>query len=64
MRRLATLVRNVPGLQPALPALAWPGADRAHLDGLAASLGWGRITTRVPRWAGEPISPPLPAVSG
>jgi DNA polymerase-1 len=50
IRELATLVRDVPGLDAALDDLAWPGADPAGFGALCGRLGWGRIATRVPRW--------------
>ena len=51
VRELATLVREVPGLEADLEDLAWRGADRAVVDALFERLGWGRIATRIPLWA-------------
>jgi 5'-3' exonuclease len=50
-RELATLVHDVPGLEARLPALRYAGADRREVETLFVSLGWGRIATRIPRWA-------------
>jgi hypothetical protein len=50
VRELATLVRDVPALEAGLERLAWHGASAADFDALCRRLGWGRITTRVPRW--------------
>jgi 5'-3' exonuclease len=53
VRELATVVRDVPGVRAELAELAWRGADRTAFEELCQNLGWGRIATRVPRWAGE-----------
>jgi 5'-3' exonuclease len=53
-RRLATLVRDVPGLAVALEDLAWAGADRALAGPLFERLGWRGLAARVPRWADSP----------
>jgi DNA polymerase-1 len=50
-RELATLVRAVPGVRADLRQLRWRGADRARAQSLFERLGWGRIATRIPRWA-------------
>jgi 5'-3' exonuclease len=50
-RALATLRRDVPGLDLDLAGLAWPGADRHATLALFERLGWGKIATRIPRWA-------------
>ena len=50
-RELATLRRDVPGLAAELADLAWRGADRAAVETLFARLGWGKIATRITRWA-------------
>jgi len=50
-RALATLRRDVPGLAAELGGLAWRGADRAAIEPLFARLGWGKIATRITRWA-------------
>jgi len=41
----------VPGLAAELQALLWRGADRAAVESLFARLGWGKIATRITRWA-------------
>lgn len=51
IRELATVVREVPGVKCDLPGLVWQGADRQAFEALCAGLGWGRIATRIPRWA-------------
>jgi 5'-3' exonuclease len=50
-RELATLVRAVPGVRADLRQLRYRGAGRDAVETLFGRLGWGRITTRVPRWA-------------
>jgi len=50
-RALATLRRDVPGLHADLRRLAYRGADRTRVETLFGELGWGRITTRIHRWA-------------
>jgi len=50
-RELATLVRDVPGVRALLREMYWVGANRAEVETLFEGLGWGRIATRVPRWA-------------
>ncbi len=50
-RALATLRRDVPGLAAELSGLCWRGADRPAIEALFARLGWGKIATRIPRWA-------------
>jgi DNA polymerase-1 len=52
-RALATLRLDVPGLRADLRRLAYRGADRETVEGLFAKLGWGQITTRIPRWTGR-----------
>ncbi len=53
VRELATVVRAVPGLGVKLGELRWRGAIRGEVETLFGELGWGRIATRIPRWAGE-----------
>lgn len=50
-RELATLVCDVPGLAARLPAVRYTGADRRAVETLFERLGWGRIATRIQRWA-------------
>ena len=50
-RELATLVRDVPGVRALLREMRWAGANRGEIETLFENLGWGRIATRVPRWA-------------
>jgi 5'-3' exonuclease len=50
-RALATLRRDVPGIAADLPGLVWRGADRAAIEPLFERLGWGKIATRITRWA-------------
>jgi 5'-3' exonuclease len=50
-RGLATLVRDVPGVEGGLRRLRYRGAERAGVERIFQRLGWGRIATRVPRWA-------------
>jgi DNA polymerase-1 len=52
-RALATLRCDVPGLRADLRRLAYRGAERETVEALFAELGWGQITTRIPRWAGR-----------
>jgi 5'-3' exonuclease len=49
-RELATVRRDVPGVQAGLRALRYRGAERGAWEGLCERLGWGRIASRVPRW--------------
>ncbi len=51
IRELATVVREVPGIEAPLDAVAWQGADRERFPDLCEALGWGRIATRAHRWA-------------
>ena len=51
-RELATVVRDVPGVRADLRRLRWRGARRSRVEPLFERLGWGRIATRIPRWAG------------
>jgi DNA polymerase-1 len=48
-RRLATLVRDVPGVAAGLRDLQWKVRDHTVAEALFESLGWDRITTRIPR---------------
>ncbi|MBW2268550.1 MAG: exodeoxyribonuclease IX [Deltaproteobacteria bacterium] len=48
-RGLATLVRDVPGLRGDLRCLQWKLSDHTVAEALFESLGWDRITTRIPR---------------
>jgi 5'-3' exonuclease len=50
-RSLATLRRDVPGMTADPGRLAWHGAERAAIERLFDRLGWGKIATRIPRWA-------------
>ncbi len=50
-RELATVRRDVPGVAGGLRGLRYRGADRAGVERLFERLGWGRIATRIPRWA-------------
>lgn len=50
-RELATLRRDVPGARQPLEELRWRGAHRASVEQLFARLGWGKIATRIRRWA-------------
>jgi len=50
-RELATLVRDVPGVRALLREMHWAGANRGEIETLFEDLGWGRIATRIPRWA-------------
>ncbi len=49
-RALATVVRDVPGVKPALGELAYHGADRPRVEALFERLGWNRIYDRIPKW--------------
>ena len=51
VRGLPTLVRDVPGLEVGVGDLAWRGAHPEAVEALFERLGWGRIATRIPRWA-------------
>ncbi|MBW2272919.1 MAG: exodeoxyribonuclease IX [Deltaproteobacteria bacterium] len=46
-KELATVVREVPGVQGKLDELALAGADREQVERLFDRLGWGRIRDRV-----------------
>ncbi len=48
-RRLATLVSDVPGIETGLRALRWRPPHHTVAEELFESLGWDRITTRIPR---------------
>jgi 5'-3' exonuclease len=50
-RMLATVRRDVPGIRASLRTLAYRGADPEGVEALFGDLGWGQITTRIPRWA-------------
>ena len=50
-RELATLCRDVPDVSADLGDLSWRGADREAVECLFERVGWGRIATRIPRWA-------------
>jgi len=52
-RELATLRRDVPGVQATLRALRYRGAERGAMEALCERLGWGRIAARIPRWLGS-----------
>lgn len=49
-KELATVLREVPGVSPALEELAYRGADRERTDELFGRLGWSRIKDRVRKW--------------
>ena len=49
-KELATVLRKVPGVRPALSELAYRGADRERTEELFERLGWNRIYDRIPRW--------------
>lgn len=49
-KSLATVLRRVPGLSPALSDLAYQGAHRDRVEALFDRLGWSRIRDRIPRW--------------
>jgi DNA polymerase-1 len=51
-RALATVCRTAPGADVDLDALAYRGADPTEIETLFAELGWDRIASRIPRWAG------------
>jgi 5'-3' exonuclease len=50
-RALATVVREVPGVKGELRSMRYRGADRAKVETLFEKLGWGRIASRITRWA-------------
>jgi len=50
-RQLATVVRSVPGVKGELRSLRYRGADRDAVQTLFERLGWGRIASRITRWA-------------
>jgi 5'-3' exonuclease len=50
-RQLATVRRDVPGVAATPRDLFWKGAVRDEVEPLFERLGWGRIATRIPRWA-------------
>jgi 5'-3' exonuclease len=50
-RELATVCRNVPGVEASLRDLRYAGARRDEIETLFEKLGWGKIATRIPRWA-------------
>jgi len=47
---LATVVDQVPGIDPGLRDLEYPGADREAVSALFDRLGWNRIFDRIDRW--------------
>jgi DNA polymerase-1 len=49
-KRLATVLRKVPGVEPGLGDLAYRGADRERVEELFERLGWNRIKDRIPKW--------------
>lgn len=49
-KQLATVRDDVPGVDPGLRDLAYPGADRAAVSELFDRLGWNRIFDRIERW--------------
>ena len=51
-KRLATVLREVPGVAPGLRDLAYRGADRERTEELFERLGWNRIRDRIPKWQG------------
>jgi 5'-3' exonuclease len=50
-RELAVVHRQVPGVKAELRRLRYRGADRHGVEQLFERLDWGRIATRIPRWA-------------
>ena len=52
-KELATVLRDVPGVEPNLGDLAYRGADRERVEELFDRLGWNRIKDRIPKWQGE-----------
>ncbi len=52
-RELATVRRDVPGVQTELRTLRYRGAERGAMEALCERLGWGRIAARIPRWLGS-----------
>lgn len=54
VRELATVVRQVPGVEAGVGDLAWRGAHPEAVAALCERLGWGRIATRIPRWSPAP----------
>ena len=50
-RELATLRYDVPGVKADLSQLRYRGADRLAVEDLFVRLDWGRIATRISRWA-------------
>jgi len=50
-RELALVHREVPGIEADLRRLRYRGADRRGVEELCERLDWGRIATRIPRWA-------------
>ena len=52
MRRLATVVRDVPALSEiSIQDLTYKGALEVEIGNLFEELGWGNITTRIRHWA-------------
>ncbi|HEB91415.1 MAG TPA: exodeoxyribonuclease IX [Deltaproteobacteria bacterium] len=49
-KRLATVLRDVPGIAPGLRDLRYHGADRERTEELFERLGWNRIRDRIPKW--------------
>jgi DNA polymerase-1 len=47
---LATVVHDVPGIEPGLRDLRYPGADPDAIAALFDRLGWNRIKSRIERW--------------
>jgi DNA polymerase-1 len=49
-KELATVRDDVPGVDPGLGDLTYPGADREAVAALFERLGWNRIFDRIERW--------------
>lgn len=53
MRELATVVRDIPGMETSLEELMYKGALRGQVRMLFGRLDWGGIATRIHRWSDE-----------
>ncbi len=49
-KSLATILRDVPGIEPGLRDLRYRGADRERAEELFERLGWNGIRDRIPKW--------------
>jgi DNA polymerase-1 len=56
-KKLATVLREVPGVTPGLKDLTYRGADRERTEELFDRLGWNRIRDRISKWqaSAEPL---------